>query len=231
MGILSSIRGAFEEVDGSDESAKATQEAVEILAKLGEAKGELFEKTIRDNLRTAGTAENPTVPIQMTVDSFSETYAFVSQDASAIADTVKDAIEQLSPGVNQNVSEGVSMLIGHVLGGFLGDAKGSNTTKRKYIVYTEGLSIVRLDYLAWKLNVESSGLFEKRAKRVSTIVLVKSTVDVARLDLNSFLHLYQHQLKHLESEKAIREALEEARRVYDFFQSSVAKTPIHYADH
>jgi hypothetical protein len=82
---------------------------------------------------------------------------------------------------------------------------------------TEQLSIIRVDFLVWKFAVHGAGLLKDTARSASAFVLVKSSVDMSRLGLNTFLNLYQNQLKSVVDENSFDEAMAEASNVYRHF--------------
>ena len=55
-------------------------------------------------------------------------------------------------------------------------------------------------------------------ERISAFVAVKSTVDLTKIDFNTFLYLYQNQLTaaHLDKNQ-VKQALQEAKEIYQVF--------------
>jgi hypothetical protein len=217
MGILSSIHDFLNELDNSSQYAEAAKQQVDTLVKLAEAKAETFRNQIKSNLRTAGTNDNATIPIEAIRESFEETYAYYSDDSDKIKETIKNAITKLSPGTKQDVADGVSTTVTDLIGGFLGQAEGSDKTTGATKVLAEGLSIIRVDFLVWKYNGKSAGLLKQDAHCASAFVLVKSMVDMSKLGLNTFLNVYQNQLKSVMDNKSFEEAMTEANKIYRHF--------------
>jgi hypothetical protein len=215
---MSIVRDIVKQFDASDELAQTQREVVESLAKLGESKAEFFDLKIQQSLRTAGGADNQTVPISAILASKKEVRAYSSTSAEHIADTVKKSLESFVAGSAKDIVDGVSGLISGALTIFLGEASAATGTIEEYYVLTEGLSVVRVDMKAWYQNVSAKGVYAKM-ERVSAVVAVKSTVDLAKIDFNTFLYLYQNQLQMAKlTKEQVTEALREAKEIYKAFQ-------------
>lgn len=121
------------------------------------------------------------------------------------------------------VLDGVGKLISGSITGFLGKADASTGLLDVYYVMTEGLSVVRIDLKCWYLNVAAESIY-KKVERVSAFLGVKSTVDLAKIDFNTFLYLYQQQLKEggLDASR-IKEALGEAKLIYKDFKEMTSE--------
>lgn len=220
---MSLVRDIVKQFDNSDELAQTQREVVESLARLGETKAELFEAKIQESLRGAG-GTNSTVPITSILASKKEVHAFTSTSTEHLADTVKSSLKSFVSGTADSIIDGVGGLISEALTVFLGGASASTGTMEEYYVVTEGLSIVRVDLKAWYLNVSARGIYEKM-ERISAFVAVKSTVDLTKIDFNTFLYLYQNQLTaaHLDKNQ-VKQALQEAKEIYQEFHGAGLRT-------
>jgi hypothetical protein len=218
MSFLSLFTDAFSGANVAN-ATNETKEALGLMMDLARSKADLFERTIADYIRTAGTPENATAPIETVVASQSEIYAMKKSDASSITDTVQSVVNVVTSDADENKSKNISSMVGKVVGGILGEASGKETEKRKYIVFTEGLSIVRLDMHVWTKDIKASGLFKTEQERVVVLTLFKSTIDISKLKLNTFLSLYQNQLSGdaTTTPTQVLKRLEEAKQVYAFF--------------
>jgi hypothetical protein len=190
---MASIGNIIKQFDGSDELAQTQREVVESLSKLGEAKAEYFDLTLKEELRTAGESENATVPISSILASTRQVRAYSSADAGHIADEIKAALAGFVQGTPAGVLDGVGQLMTSALTVFLGQASASTGTVSDYYVLTAGLSVLRVDLKAWYLNVTAKSIYQKM-ERVSAFVAIKSVVDLSKLDFSTFLFLYQQQL-------------------------------------
>ncbi|NNB94997.1 hypothetical protein HI113_13940 [Corallococcus exiguus] len=215
--LMGAIRKVLESFDGSDETVQMQRELVENLAKLAEAKAEFFELQIATNLQTAGSTDNRTVPVEAVLDSATETHALTSESLNAIGDTVSKSLKSFLSGSKDDILKGVGSLISDALTIFLGGGSAGMDTLKRYYVMTEGLSIVRVDLMAWFLNVEAQGL-KTKVEKVSAFSVVKSAVDLSRVKFNTFLNLYSSQLTKMNMDnERIEVALAEAEKIYRRF--------------
>jgi hypothetical protein len=215
---MASIGNIIKQFDGSDELAQTQREVVESLSKLGEAKADFFDLTLKEDLRTAGQSGNATVPISSILASTRQVRAYSSLDAGHIADEIKTALAGFVQGTPEGVLDGVGQLMTSALTVFLGQASASTGTVSDYYVLTAGLSVLRVDLKAWYLNVTAKSIYEKM-ERVSAFVAIKSVVDLSKLDFSTFLFLYQQQLYNGKvPDKDIKEAMTIAKEIYKEFE-------------
>ncbi|WP_069173613.1 hypothetical protein [Streptomyces griseus] len=199
---------------------------VNALAQLASAKADFFETQIKDALRTAGSPENQTLPVEAVIDWTTETHAYSSKANTAIGDAVGKALKSFCSGSKENILSGVAGLVNDSLSVFLGNAGASDVSMKKYYVLSEGMSIVRLDILAWQLNVEAKGV-QTLMEKVSAFVAVKSTVDLNAVKFNTFLNLYAHQLESMKlSDLELGAALDEATKIFNRFHPAVQQSSL-----
>ncbi len=216
---MSQIRSIVESFDNTAETGRIQRELVENLAKLAESKAAFFELQISTNLRTAGSPDNQTVPVEAVISSMTQTHAFTSDSAGHIADTVTKALKGFCTGSKDEIINGVGSLITEALTVFLGSGSAETDTLKQYYIMTEGLSIVRVDLMAWYLSVEATGIKEK-IQKASAFSATKSAVDITKIKFNTFLNIYQRQLNSMNlNESQIGEALDEAKKIYQKFQT------------
>jgi hypothetical protein len=220
---VASIGSIIKSFDGSDELAQTQREVVESLSKLGEARADYFDLTLKEKLRTAGQEGNPTVPISSILASTRQVRAYSSTSAGSIAEEIKKALQGFVQGTADGIIDGVTTLISSALTIFLGEASASTGTISDYYVMTSGLSVLRVDLMAWYQNVTAKSIYTKM-ERVSAFIAVKSVVDLSRVDFFTFLYLYEQQLitgKVPPSE--VSKAIEEAKKIYKSYQETGGK--------
>lgn len=222
---MSLIGDVIDEFDGSDELAQLQRETVEALAALGQSKGEAFDLEIKESLLSAGNGTNLTVPVSSVLRSLIDLRAYSSTEVGKIGEVVKDALSRFISGAEEDIIEGIGSLISDTLAVFLGEASASTGTIEEYYVATEGLSIIRVDMKAWYLNVSAESIRSKM-ERATSIVAIKSVVDLAKVDFSTFLNLYQQMLGESKlSPEQISKALDEARRIYKEFEATGGTAP------
>jgi hypothetical protein len=215
--MMGAIRNVINGFDASSEVGKTQRELVENLAKLAESKAQFFELEVSTGLRTAGSPDNQTVPVEAVLNSVTQTHAYASDSAGKIGDTVKAALKSFVTGSKTEILDGVGNLISDALTIFLGSGSASESTLKQYYVMTEGFSVVRVDLRAWYLDVEATSI-KTKVQKATAFVAVKSTVDLAKIRFNTFLNLYQNQLASMKlTDNQITTALSEAQKIYQQF--------------
>jgi hypothetical protein len=215
---MSVIRDAIKKVDQSDATAAEQKETLRALEELGRAKAEIFVRDIQTSLLTAGEEKsNKTVPVSYMVGSKKEIRAFSSSENGNIGSVVTGALSSFLNGKKENIINGVGNLITGALTVFLGEGSASSDTIEMYYVATDGLAPVRVDVKSWYYMVTATSITTKM-ERVTAVVATKSVIDVTRIDLGTFLYLYQGQFDvDRMTPKELKAAIEEAADIYNTF--------------
>ena len=217
---MGAIRNLIESFDNSKELGQAQREIVENLARLAESKAEFFDLQISTNLRTAGSPDNQTVPVEAVLNSETYTHAISSDTVAKIGDTVKSALKSFCSGGKEEILNGVGNLITDALTIFLGSGGASTGTKKQYYILTEGWSVVRVDLMAWYLEVQAQSI-RNAMQKATAFVVVKSAVDLSKIRFNTFLNIYRSQLASMKlKDDQINTALDEAKNIYDRFHET-----------
>lgn len=213
---MGSIRKAVTDFSGEQELKNTQKELVSTLAALAESRADHYVAEITRELLEAGTAGNWTIPIKAVLKTTKHTHAYSSTSADNISGSVNTALQSFVTGGKQSIVSGVGNLISSAITAFLGEASASTGDMQEYYVMTEGLSIVRIDVYGWYLNVQAEAI-QRQMERVSAFVGFKSAVDIAKLDYNSFLNLYQDQMT-LSASPTSEEIAKELDNVYKIFE-------------
>lgn len=215
---MSAIKTAIQNFDSADEKYDEQLEAVRALEALGSAKAEIFVRDIQTSLLTAGEERsNKTVPVTFMVGSRKEVRAFSSSEAGNIGTVVNDNLASFLNGNKNTIIKGVGHLIGSAMNIFLGEGEATSNTIEMYYVATDGLSPVRIDIKAWFQSVTAKSI-QSKMERIVTVVATKSIIDVNRIDLATFLYLYQGQFDvNNMTQDELTKAIDAAANVYNKF--------------
>lgn len=215
---MSTVKNTVKKCDSTDSKFEEQLEAVRALEALGTAKAEIFVRDIQSNLSTAGEEKsNKTVPVTFMVGNKKEIRAFSSSEAGNIGKVVNDGLSAFLSGKKDTIAKGVGNLISSALNIFLGEGEASSDTIEMYYVATDGLSPVRIDIKAWYQCVTAKSITTKM-ERIVTVVATKSVIDVTRIDLGTFLYLYQGQFNADEmTNEELSKAIDEAADIYNKF--------------
>lgn len=187
---MAAIRDLFK---GADEAKKLNDEAKELLDNLealATVKAEFFQQLIENKLRSAGVGQDQTVAISKIQSFKMQTRAYISSDTAKITGAVSGAIKGFVKGGSDNIQNGVTSLLTEMVTALFGESEGSESLKSEYYLVNEGVALIRLDLMAWSRAVKSSSLTTK-VEQVSAFCLYKSTVDIDKLDFDTFLDRYQ----------------------------------------
>lgn len=215
---MSTIKSVIKSCDSTDSKYEEQLEAIRALESLGTAKAEIFVRDIQTSLMTAGQEDsNKTVPITFMVASKKEVRAFSASEADNIGNVVNDSLSAFLSGNKDNIIKGVGNLISSALNIFLGEGDATSDTIEMYYVATDGLSPIRIDVKSWYQCVTAKSITTKM-ERVVTVVATKSVIDVNKIDLGTFLYLYQSQFDvNTMTAKELEEAINEAAGIYNKF--------------
>jgi|GEM_PF-192888 len=221
---MSVLKNAIKAVDPTPDKKKELTLAVNLLFELAEQKKDLQEEELKQLLRTAGTPENPTIPITNTLATHSETRAYVTANAGTLVDTVTGAVKKFIDGGAENIVNGIGELITGGLEAILGAGSGTQTEMHSYYIIVEGLSIVRFDIMAWQRKIEATGITSE-IENAMTLTAVKSSIDVDKITFNTFLQAYKTQLEKLNfSDEELLDFIKKSKEVFELLRDSNKET-------
>ncbi|GFM56071.1 hypothetical protein PSCICF_22490 [Pseudomonas cichorii] len=191
MGQMKEILESF-----TGDAAEEARQHINTLFQLGTVQGQLFENQIKSSLRTAGLAgaDNQSIPISSIISQHSEVHAHTSTATDDhIIETIQGSLKNFVAGGSENVITGISALLQDALKTFFGESFADSKLQDDYLVMADGAALVRIDYRMWYYTVHAQSL-QKSIERIVVMTAVKSAVDVVKIDLNTFICLYQEKL-------------------------------------
>jgi hypothetical protein len=214
------LKNAIKSFDPAPEKKNEVDTILNLLFDLANSKTENFKKEIAQSLRTAGTEENPTVPITQKLGEHAETRAYTTEDNTKIISEATTAIKGFVSGGADNIINGIGNLLGTGINALLGSGTGVQAEREDYFVAVEGLSIIRIDVKSWIRKVEVQGLTTK-IESIFAFVAVKSSVNVDKITFNTFLQAYKYQLErgNLPQDELIKE-ITHAKEVFNLLKTS-----------
>lgn len=226
---MSVIKDAIASVDQSESKAAEIKELLNVLYNYGTEKAKVFEDTIDADLRTAGTPENKTVPVSAKIASHQEIRVTTKDTPDTdITDTIGTVLKEVLTGTKDGIIDGLTDLIDTGLKVVLGAGEGEEREDHTYYIATEGLAIVRLDLRYWCRQVTAESI-TKYAEKSIVCTAVKSSVDVNKIDLNTFLATYSVQLSKCQiPDDQLKEEIKNAKDIYELLadKSDVKATPL-----
>ncbi|WP_145482217.1 hypothetical protein [Yersinia rohdei] len=214
---MAAIRDIVKSVDQSTEASAETKETLKILMDMVEAKAELFENQIDNNLITGKTIDNLNVPITKVISRKKE-YRAVTSNRSDIIEEIGRSFSELFAG-DESVIKSISSIVGKAFQAMMGVGKGQEGVSEMYEVIAEYPAIVRFDFKFWYRNIESESIF-KYMENVFAVTAVKSVVDTSKLSFHDFIALYGPVLKEAfgDDKTKIKAFLGDAKEIYNLFQ-------------
>jgi hypothetical protein len=204
-------------INAADPSKKKTTEltlALQLLTELCNQKVESFTSAIENELRTAGSGENQTMPVTQILARHQENRAYVSSDISKIPNEVADAVQDFFTGGSEAILKGITKLVTTALTAIVGDGNALEQEMSTYYVVVQDYGIARYDIRVFSRRIEAEGIV-KHIEKALAIVAFKSSVDVSKMTFNSFLIAYSDQLKALGFDKGtVQEYVDTAWKVY-----------------
>lgn len=227
---MSVLSDAIKALDPRPDKTKELTLALELLSELSASKVREFTEEVATSYRTAGTNENRTAPITTIVASHSEYRAYIKQDVGKIVTEVTDAVKKFVSGGSDNIISGIADLVTAGLTVILGAGQASQQEMRSYYITVQARALVRYDVLAWRRVVEATAI-TSQIESCLALYASKASIDVAKLDLNTFLLAYNDQLTKMGfTEKETLELIEYAETVYNKLKggssSAMAGVPV-----
>ena len=220
---MSILKNAIQALDPTPDKTKELSLALNLLFELAEQKKNLQEEWLKQQIRTAGTPENPSIPITNTLAWLSETRAYVKNDAGTLVNTVTGAIKKFIDGGTENVMNGVGELIAGGLNAILGSGTGTQSEMHSYFIVVEAMSIIRFDITAWQRRIDVAGITAK-IENAMTLTAVKSSVDVDKISFNTFLQAYKSQLAKMKfGDSELIDFIKKSKEVFELLQSTKSR--------
>ncbi len=218
---MSVLRNVISKSDSQPEMTKEIKETLNLLYELSEQKAKNFETDIDSFLRSAGTTENQTVPTKFKLASHQEIRVTTQNTPDTdIVTGIGNSLKDILTGTKDSIINGLTDLINTSLKVVLGAGEGKECKQHTYYIATEGISIVRLDLICWSRHITASGI-TKYAEKSLVCAAVKSSVDLEKLDFNSFLSTYNAQLVRCKfKDSELLEEINNARSIYETLRGS-----------
>lgn len=221
---MSFLKNAIEALDPAPNKKSELTLALSVLFELAEQKAELFKRDLELDLRTAGTADNRTIPVTQILAWHRETRAYVQHDAAKVSGIVIDSIKKFLNGGSDEILDGIGQLAATALEAILGAGSGTQSEMHAYYIVVEGLSIVRVDIAAWSRRIEATGITQQ-IEHALTFQAAKSSVNVDAITFNTFLQAYKAQLEKLKlSPDQLKQFILESKEIFELLRDNNALT-------
>lgn len=188
------LKNAIKSVDPAPEKRDEINLALDLMFELASAKCEAFNTQIADSLRTAGTQENPTIPITNTLAHQYDMRGYVKENAGSVIPEVMDALGKFIDGGTKNILGGITSILSASINTLLGAGEGTQLERHDYFIAVEGFAIVRLDVKMWVRHISVKGITDK-IESIMAFSAIKSSVDINKISFNTFLQAYKLQLE------------------------------------
>jgi len=224
--VMAVLKKAIETLDPAPDRKKDLTLLLSLLSELCEQRVDKFTKTIEEDLRTAGTSENRTIPVTEILARHKEYRAYVKADAGKIATEVSSAIKKFVSGATSDIIDGVASLVTTGLEAIIGAGEGTQQEMSSYYIIVQDYGIARYDICAWSRKIEAQGI-TSQIETAMAIVAFKSSVDIKKISLNTFLIAYGEQLSKMNfpQEKQI-EYIDYAEKIYFKLRGEDSKNPL-----
>lgn len=187
------LKNAIDALDPAPDKKTELTLALNLLFELAEQKNDSFHRQIKEDLRTAGTEANRSIPIKEILAWHKETRAYVKADAGVLVDKVTDAVRDFISGGSDNIVTGIGKLVTTGLEAIIGAGSGAQAEMSSYYIVVQSYGIARYDICAWSRHIEATGI-TSRIESALAFTASQSSVDVHKISYNTFLLAYGDQL-------------------------------------
>lgn len=185
---MAQITETISKLDPANVEEREIKEMLDTLMSLAKAKADVFEEKISGDLKTGKMTEDLYISISKVTDRKKEIRAKVKEGPLDVTEIAGEIGEIISG--NSEIMTAVGNLVKKGLDVILGYGEGQESESEAYAVLVQyPAAIVRLDFAFWGRNILAKGIKEK-VQNVFSIVAFTSSVDVPKLDYNTFLTLY-----------------------------------------
>lgn len=208
------LQEAIKALDPSPDKKTELTLALQLITELSRGKADQFKEDVATSYRTANTVENRTAPISLVVSEHAEYRAYVKNDGVKIGTEVFEAIKKFVAGGSEGIITGVADLVTTGLNAILGSGEGMEQEMASYFVTVQSRALVRYDVRAWRRSIEAEGITQQ-IESCLAMYAAKASIDVSKLDLNTFLLGYEDQLFRMGfTDKQTLEYIDYAEEVY-----------------
>lgn len=216
---MSVLKAAINALDPAPDKRTELTLALNLLYELAQERSDRFAQEIRDDLRTAGTGDNRSIPITEILSWYSQTFAYVKSDAEKLVTNVTDAIRGFVSGGSDAIITGIGKLVTTGLEAIIGAGSGVQAEMKSYYIVVQSYGIARYDICAWSRQVEASGITTSIESALA-FTAAQSSVDVQKISFNTFLIAYGDQLTKIGfTEQQITEYIDYAEVVFNRLRS------------
>ncbi|MHA3061287.1 hypothetical protein ACX1N5_12460 [Acinetobacter sp. ANC 4636] len=188
---MSSIRNYLRKIDISTSEGMAQKETLDLLIQLGNAKASLFRAKIEENLQYAQD-KTDSFPVQKIVYNFNTVRFFSANESVEMRSTINSEVKMFLSGVREAALSAISSLVYFELDMLLNRPDYTDEIGACYLAF-EGQSALRIDITAWYQNITIHN-FEDKPEKILTVVAVVSSINTKKMNLSTFLNMYQAQL-------------------------------------
>jgi hypothetical protein len=213
---MSLIRDAISKCNSSNETEKKIKEQLETLAQLAEEQYKIGTKEIEEGLREGKATGNLTVPIRRPIALINEIHVVTNEGPTDIVNKIYESLKIFLNPSSEKILTGIANILGTSLNVLMGMGEGMEANKRQYMVAVENQTIIRLDFAMWVRNTRESAL-KPYCKNLITVTAYKSTVDIKKLDFETFSAIYTPVLKIAfgSNQSEVERMIAEAKNVYN----------------
>lgn len=212
---MAPLKAAIQALDPAPDKKSELTLLLSLLSELCEQKVEAFSAAIDTDLRTAVSGESKTVPVTEVLAKHKEYRAYVQSDAGKIATEVASSIKKFITGGSGNIVDGIADLVTTGIEAIVGAGNATQQELSSYYIIVQSFAIMRFDIRVWSRQIEAKGI-TSQIETAMAVVAYKSSVDVTKLSLNTFLIAYQGQLALIGIEEAKwKEYLDAAEALYE----------------
>jgi hypothetical protein len=206
---MGAIRNAVKSFDSAPAVANEQKALVAALDKMAAIKLAQMKAEINELLLGAGSGTNLTIPVVAIEDQNGETHAStIDKLNTTISDAVKKSTSNFVTGGTDNIVSGITNLISATAETLLGSGASEEGQVEKYYVAMIGIALWRIDLRGWYYQVQSSGI-STQIERCSAFYYTRSTVDVRKMNKQSFFNQYQSIAKTATPTPTPKELLDE----------------------
>jgi hypothetical protein len=168
-------------------------EALRDLEMLAYTKADVLRLELERDIKASHYGNRSDLPVSNILDSMSMIHVCLFRDLPQVPMHLSFNFQSFVSGIDVDVSTGISRYVSGLLFSSVGMRSAGTHSFEGQCLASEGDKLLRIDIRGWHLNtsIESSA---QSANQAIVLSAIKSEIELSRINITRFTHVYQQQM-------------------------------------
>jgi hypothetical protein len=168
-------------------------QALRDLEMLAYTKADVLRLELERDARASYSQGQADLPINDVLDSMSMIHVCLFRDLPQVPTHLSFNFQNFISGVEPEVNTGICRYVSGLLFSSVGMRSTGTHTFEGQCLASEGDKLLRIDLRGWHLNT-STEVQAQSANQAIVLSAIKSEIELSRINITRFIHVYQQQL-------------------------------------